>query len=141
MYHDTRSCSQSNFCTVIIFWLRWKFVSRHCTGAHLTNSCMVTQYQPLRTLVPRYAYTPDSLYLDGKNRAMLRSFRPQKNCTLISEFCHPASTRLSSVYSLYCRAVSTNAGRSFELATHLNLFNYTLIQCLLIIYLDNVLTP
>ena len=28
-------------------------------------------------LVPRHSYTSDSLYLDGKNRAVLRSFRPQ----------------------------------------------------------------
>ena len=27
--------------------------------------------------VPRHSYTSDSLYLDGKNRAVLRSLRPQ----------------------------------------------------------------
>jgi hypothetical protein len=92
-YPNTRSCPHLNFCKVINYWLSPQIVPRHCTSAHLTNYCMVTQYQPLRTLVPRYAYKPESLYLDGKNRAMLHSFRPQKNCILISGSCLSASIR------------------------------------------------
>jgi hypothetical protein len=115
LYPDTRSCPQSNFCTVIIFWLRLQFVPRHCTSSHFVSSCTMTHSQSFRTLVSRLAYTPESLYHDGKNRAMLRSFRPQKYCTPILVSYSPASIRLRNVYLLYCRAVSCNLLRSCTL--------------------------
>jgi hypothetical protein len=38
---------------------------------------IVTANQHVRKLVPRNIYKPDSLYLDGKNCAVLRLLRPQ----------------------------------------------------------------
>ena len=35
----------------------------------------MTHYQSFIKFVPRHSYTPENLCLDGKNRAMLRSFR------------------------------------------------------------------
>ena len=53
----------------------FKLVPRHCTTAHFESFCTMTQNQSLIKLVPRHSYTPESLYHDAKNRAMLRSFR------------------------------------------------------------------
>jgi hypothetical protein len=53
----------------------------------------VTANQLLIKLVPRHSYTSDNLYLDGKNRAVLRLLRPQRNPTLNTGFYSPASMR------------------------------------------------
>jgi len=41
----------------------------------------VTANQYLSKFVPRSSYPPDNLYPDGKNHAMLRLLRPQRNPT------------------------------------------------------------
>ncbi|MBE0673944.1 MAG: hypothetical protein IH591_04725 [Bacteroidales bacterium] len=53
----------------------------------------MTANQPISKFVQRNSYMPESLYPDGKNHAMLRSFRPQRDTTPNRGFYSPAFNR------------------------------------------------
>jgi hypothetical protein len=85
--------------------------------------------QHIISIVPRHSYNSLSLYQDGKNCAVLRSLRPQRNPTPKRGYYSPASIRLRNVYALYCRAVSKNACKEIGLAPYLDKFIMTSKFC------------
>ncbi len=65
-------------------------------------------------LVPRHSYTSDSLYLDGKNRAVLRSFRPQTGPAPKRDTTQRPPLDSATFTIFYCRAVSGHSCHGFN---------------------------
>ena len=66
LHPDTPSCSQLTSCNLTNVWLRSSFY-RDTAPAGLIDSDTLPYYRLSISCVPRYAYCPQTLQLDGKN--------------------------------------------------------------------------